>query len=216
MIKVRPIDANALLDHLASTLDASYFGTPHLRWKCREVEEAIRNAKTITHEVDGDAISREAVLALFPERAMCSVSEDMMRIRVGNLPALPVAPAEVTAEDVCEGIEFRIGDGVTRVQKLGVGWSMLREDDKELICLPDAMVADLLNGALRRGEPVTWPKGHRLAKPEEPTLLEELLQAYIELHAAMAKATGGIPLTTPLIRKVEAAIQRAEAEGESK
>lgn len=35
-----------------------------------------------------------------------------------------------------------------------------------------------------------------------------LLQAYEELHVAMAVATGGIPLATPLIRKVKAAIER--------
>ena len=133
-----------------------------------------------------------------------------------------ISPDVVTVDDVRDGVVFMDEHGST-YQVAGAGEFMyvygtrptdsfgtdIERDPSDRLCLPRMLVAAMLNAA----ESIEWPKGHRLAKKEEPDLLAELLQAYEEIHSAMAKSVGGYPLTTPLIRKVKAALSQPESEG---
>lgn len=222
MSSVRLIDGNALL----AQVDGTFPDTNHT---AVFITHCIRNAPTVTQQpADGDAISREAAIAAIRRDQMCyslevnadrQAEQDIRMLEnLPCIPSLPVAtPAQdvdrVTAEDVVEGMEFRIGDGVTRVQKLGVGWSMLREDGEELICLPDAMVAAMLNAA----ESVTWPEGHpRNPKPKQPTLLEAAEAFMREASTRKRIRTGEHGVCAQRLRDLQAAIKREKGGEQTK
>lgn len=148
-------------------------------------ERLIRNAPTVTLQpAEGDAISREAVLELFPDREYRSPSEDIWRHKVLNLPSIPATPAPdvdvVTVEEIVEGIEF---PDCVRVIKVNGSVALIGLNESSSFYLSKEAVADLLTGALRRDESVTYPEGHKRSttKPKQPTWLEAL-DAFIERH----------------------------------
>lgn len=230
---IRPIDGNALLEAINAEAALHHIRRglyPYMA--VGTVQRVINNAPTLLPTqpepvADGDAISREALLKQFNlgtlRRGKWEGSADVIEA-IRNAPALPSAQPEaadvVTVEDVVEGIRFEdkpgflyeIGEvldhkittiyGTRPTDSANADW---KRDENDKLAMHIDMAVAMLNVA----ESISWPEGHRRnPKPKDPTLLEELLQAYEELHVAMAVATGGIPLATPLIRKVKAAIER--------
>lgn len=208
MSEVRLIDANALLESIEADLKVPL--TVVVRETLTTMKHRIKNAPTITAEGDGDAISRSAAINAIrslPVRSSSPISQALDEIR--NLPSIPVAPAEVvTAEDVCAGIVFDDGQFNHRVATVQDAVSRLVERDGEDV-LPRWVATSTVAAMLNAAESITWPPNHRLAKPEEPTLLE-LAKEYVGLYDMDTKR--GLEL----IELMKAAIKRAEAEGESK
>ena len=206
-MNVRLIDGNALLEEIQTAQEN------HAIFTWGELAQVIRYAmNTLPPQpepvADGDAISRSAVIDIAKRFGYVTIPE--MIKAISDLPSIPCAQPEaadvVTAEDVVEGMEWFDGTSSYKIDKVHPWGSV----DLDEWVLNIKAVAAMLNVA----ESIGWPEGHRRnPKPKQPTLLEELLQAYEGLHSAMAVATGGMPLTNPLIRKVKAAIERERKEG---
>ena len=160
---------------------------------------------------EGDAISRKWLLDRTHDTSFIWGRSDARRL-VEEAPAIPCAQPEAgvdcaTVEDVVEGIEWMAG-----IERLHVGSAsksagatVWNSGDRDCLILSLESVADLLNGALRRGGTVTWPEGHRRnPKPKEPTLLEAA-------EAFMSTSTK----KTKDYEKLKAAVERERKEATS-
>jgi hypothetical protein len=135
---------------------------------------------------EGDAISREAISNLVSAWLLLApfipFSEDGavplkgFMEALAALPALPCAQPEavdmVTAEDVVPGIEWGVRSSHwNKTASLSSNHDIYLEfcDGPDYLITKDQCV-DLLNGALRRAETITFPEGHRRnPKPKERT-----------------------------------------------
>lgn len=146
-----------------------------------------------------DLISRDALLAKLPGSFLVQVGYppsgkfvvliDDVRRAINSAPAITPALGPVTAEDVCEGIEFydlhgcKYEVGTVAGGRFAEVWDTMPTDSSgadrgrdQRIAFPTELVAVLLNAA----ETITWPKGSRFYEPE---------REISELEAAAARVS---------------------------
>ena len=205
---MRLIDADALL----AVLNAGKCSSNSWNAGVDHAINSVRNAPTL--QPDGDAISRAAVLerirtisSYMPPLGEKAVKRDALANEIKNLPALPVtAPDVVTAEDVVEGIEWRLDEFEYKCFWSTDRWMLASKHSTHQVAIDKQSVAAMLNVA----ESVMWPEGHprNPTKPKPPTLLEaaEMVLAEVPYPEAFHE----------IVKELKAAIEREKGKEETK
>lgn len=182
---IRPIDGNALFDAVNGISTAVY---SNMVWVHKaSVISHIKAAPTLPQPEPvavGDAISREAAIETLMKWVQWPGQGTLegLRAMLDAIPSIPCAQPEagvdvVTVDDVVEGISY-----------FGIDFEKSAADEliRAFYDWPKQAIADLLNGALRRGETVTWPEGHRRNPTPKKNGYEKFAEFTVMNHAVFS------------------------------